>query len=166
MADGVHSSYQPAPFFVLDEVDAALDNTNVAKVANYIRSQASDDFQFIVISLKGTLYERGNSLVGIYRDQEVNSSRTLTLDVSPVVVLSLPCANSDIASSRNMTSNCIAIFIIFLVVFLRCASRLYPYHVALIAIEPYTVINMDEESMNGRRKEGCSNSMSNYTRCQ
>ena len=75
-------SYQPAPFFVLDEVDAALDNTNVAKIANYIRHHASHDFQFIVISLKGSLYERGNSLVGIYRDQEVNSSRTLTLDVS------------------------------------------------------------------------------------
>jgi len=75
-------SYQPAPFFVLDEVDAALDNTNVAKVANYIRSQASDKFQFIVISLKGSLYERGNSLVGIYRDQDTNSSRTLTLDLN------------------------------------------------------------------------------------
>ncbi|KAF9457597.1 condensin complex subunit SMC1 [Collybia nuda] len=75
-------SYQPAPFFVLDEVDAALDNTNVAKVANYIRTQASDSFQFIVISLKGSLYERGNSLVGIYRDQDVNSSRTLTLDLT------------------------------------------------------------------------------------
>ncbi|KAH9170044.1 cohesin complex subunit psm1 [Lactarius sanguifluus] len=75
-------SYQPSPFFVLDEVDAALDNTNVAKVANYIRAQASDTFQFIVISLKGSLYERGNSLVGIHRDQDLNSSRTLTLDVS------------------------------------------------------------------------------------
>lgn len=75
-------SYQPAPFFVLDEVDAALDNTNVAKIANYIRSHASDSFQFIVISLKGSLYERGNSLVGIYRDQDVNSSRTLTLDLT------------------------------------------------------------------------------------
>ncbi|KAG6329522.1 hypothetical protein ID866_9567, partial [Astraeus odoratus] len=75
-------SYQPAPFFVLDEVDAALDNTNVAKIANYIRSHASDDFQFIVISLKGSLYERGHSLVGIYRDQDVNSSRTLTLDLT------------------------------------------------------------------------------------
>lgn len=81
-------SYQPAPFFVLDEVDAALDNTNVAKIANYIRSQASDSFQFIVISLKGSLYERGRSLVGIYRDQDVNSSRTLTLDVSPTGLLS------------------------------------------------------------------------------
>ncbi|KAF6764433.1 cohesin complex subunit psm1 [Ephemerocybe angulata] len=75
-------SYQPAPFFVLDEVDAALDNTNVAKVANYIRTHASANFQFIVISLKNSLYERGNSLVGIYRDQDVNSSRTLTLDLT------------------------------------------------------------------------------------
>ena len=75
-------SYQPSPFFVLDEVDAALDNTNVAKVANYIRAHASDTFQFIVISLKGSLYERGHSLVGIHRDQDLNSSRTLTLDVS------------------------------------------------------------------------------------
>ena len=75
-------SYQPSPFFVLDEVDASLDNTNVAKIANYIRSYTSETFQFIVISLKGSLYERSNSLVGIYRDQDVNSSRTLTLDVS------------------------------------------------------------------------------------
>ena len=78
-------SYQPSPFFVLDEVDAALDNTNVAKIANYIKAQASDRFQFIVISLKGSLYERSNSLLGIYRDQEVNSSKTLTLDVSVVL---------------------------------------------------------------------------------
>ncbi|KAH9884117.1 cohesin complex subunit psm1 [Cubamyces lactineus] len=75
-------SYQPSPFFVLDEVDAALDNTNVAKIANYIRTHASETFQFIVISLKGSLYERSNSLVGIYRDQDVNSSRTLTLDLT------------------------------------------------------------------------------------
>jgi structural maintenance of chromosome 1 len=75
-------SYQPSPFFVLDEVDAALDNTNVAKVANYIRANSSEEFQFIIISLKGSLYERGNSLVGIYRDQDMNSSRTLTLDLT------------------------------------------------------------------------------------
>jgi structural maintenance of chromosome 1 len=75
-------SYQPSPFFVLDEVDAALDNTNVAKIANYIKTHASESFQFIVISLKGSLYERGHTLVGIYRDQDINSSKTLTLDVS------------------------------------------------------------------------------------
>jgi energy-coupling factor transporter ATP-binding protein EcfA2 len=77
-------SYQPSPFFVLDEVDAALDNTNVGKIANYIREHASDTFQFIVISLKSTLYEKAQALVGIYRDQEVNSSKTLTLQVISV----------------------------------------------------------------------------------
>ena len=51
-------SYQPSPLFVLDEVDAALDNTNVAKIANYIRKHVSDTFQFIVISLKGSLYKK------------------------------------------------------------------------------------------------------------
>ncbi|KAJ3016082.1 Structural maintenance of chromosomes protein 1 [Thoreauomyces humboldtii] len=72
-------SYQPAPFFVLDEVDAALDNTNVAKVAAYIRRHASDTFQFIVISLKNTFYENAEALVGIYKDQAVGSSKCLTL---------------------------------------------------------------------------------------
>lgn len=81
-------SYQPAPFFVLDEVDAALDNTNVAKIAHYIKTQASPAFQFVVISLKSSLYERGDSLVGIYRDQDINGSRTLTLDVSQCVISS------------------------------------------------------------------------------
>ena len=45
-------TYQPAPFFVLDEVDAALDAQNVANVSHYIMQNASDRFQFIVISLK------------------------------------------------------------------------------------------------------------------
>ncbi|KAK0550612.1 Structural maintenance of chromosomes protein 1 [Tilletia horrida] len=74
-------SYQPAPFFVLDEVDAALDSQNVAKVSNYIREHASDQVQFIVISLKASLYERAQALVGIYRDQDQNSSASLTLDL-------------------------------------------------------------------------------------
>jgi structural maintenance of chromosome 1 len=48
-------TYQPSPFFVLDEVDAALDNTNVGRIADYIRTNSSPTFQFIVISLKGSL---------------------------------------------------------------------------------------------------------------
>lgn len=44
-------SYQPAPFFVLDEIDAALDNTNIGKVASYIVEKTTN-LQTIVISLK------------------------------------------------------------------------------------------------------------------
>lgn len=74
-------SYQPSPFFVLDEVDAALDNTNVARIANYIRDHAAPGMQFIVISLKTGLFQMSEALVGIYRDQTENSSNSLTLDV-------------------------------------------------------------------------------------
>ncbi|KAL8783036.1 MAG: hypothetical protein Q9213_004933 [Squamulea squamosa] len=76
----VHS-YQPSPFFVLDEVDAALDNANVAKIANYIRDHAAPGMQFIVISLKTGLFQNSEALVGIYRDQAANTSKALTLDI-------------------------------------------------------------------------------------
>ncbi|OWZ56956.1 cohesin complex subunit psm1 [Cryptococcus neoformans 125.91] len=74
-------SFHPAPFFVLDEVDAALDATNVQKLARYVRSQADRNVQFLIISLKSTLYEKADGLVGVYREQEENSSMTLTLDL-------------------------------------------------------------------------------------
>ncbi|OJJ48565.1 hypothetical protein ASPZODRAFT_130634 [Penicilliopsis zonata CBS 506.65] len=74
-------SYQPSPFFVLDEVDAALDNTNVARIANYIHDHAAPGMQFIVISLKTGLFQNSEALVGIYRDQAENSSKSLTLDL-------------------------------------------------------------------------------------
>ncbi|KTW31066.1 cohesin subunit SMC1 [Pneumocystis jirovecii RU7] len=74
-------SYKPSPFFVLDEVDAALDNANVTKIANYIRQHAGNGFQFIVISLKNGLFHQSEALLGIYREHASNSSRSLTLNV-------------------------------------------------------------------------------------
>lgn len=71
-------SYRPAPFFILDEVDAALDAGNVALLGAFLKRQAElSGTQFIVISLKGALYERAESLVGVYK-QDL-SSRILTL---------------------------------------------------------------------------------------
>lgn len=75
-------SFKPAPFFVMDEVDAALDNVNLRKVCNYIQRRSQSDFQCIVISLKDVFYEHSQSLVGICRDVGTNSSRTLTLDLT------------------------------------------------------------------------------------
>jgi len=75
-------SFRPSPFFILDEVDAALDNLNVAKVAGFIRSKSCDrvadehgsdgecGFQSIVISLKDSFYDKAEALVGVYRDSE------------------------------------------------------------------------------------------------
>ena len=75
-------SYQPSPFFVMDEIDAALDNANVAKIAEYIKNHADDDLQFIVISLKNSFYEKADSLGGVYRDVDDKSSKVLTLDLA------------------------------------------------------------------------------------
>jgi structural maintenance of chromosome 1 len=77
-------SFRPSPFFVLDEVDAALDNVNGHKVASYIQRRATGrhDLQAIVISLKDSFYERASGLVGICRDAEMNCSRSLTLDLT------------------------------------------------------------------------------------
>ncbi|KAH9383971.1 hypothetical protein HPB48_025948 [Haemaphysalis longicornis] len=73
-------SYQPAPFFVLDEIDAALDNTNIGKVANFIRKQTETSFQCIVISLKEEFYSHADALVGIVPD--VSAPRSLSLSLS------------------------------------------------------------------------------------
>lgn len=77
--------YRAAPFFVLDEVDAALDSANVAMVANYIRTRSDMGLQCIVISLKDALYCRADGLVGVYRDNEHQSSGVLTQDLRPYV---------------------------------------------------------------------------------
>ncbi|XP_049740597.1 structural maintenance of chromosomes protein 1B isoform X2 [Elephas maximus indicus] len=78
----VHS-FRPAPFFVLDEVDAALDNTNIGKVSSYIREQTQEQVQMIIISLKEELYSRADALIGIYPEHDdYMFSRVLTLDLS------------------------------------------------------------------------------------
>ncbi|KAI4823715.1 structural maintenance of chromosomes protein 1A [Gymnodraco acuticeps] len=75
-------SYKPAPFFVLDEIDAALDNTNIGKVANYIKDQ-SVHTQAIVISLKEEFYTKADSLIGVYPEQgDCVISKVLTFDLS------------------------------------------------------------------------------------
>merc|ERR1711994_1219204 len=66
-------SYQPAPFFVLDEIDAALDNTNIGKVASYIETrtgsgQPGNRMNVIVISLKDEFYSHADGLIGVCPD--------------------------------------------------------------------------------------------------
>ena len=80
-------SYQPAPFFVLDEIDAALDNTNIGKVASYIENQKA--MNIMVISLKEEFYSRADALIGITTNppemQKTGAlvSKVITMDLSP-----------------------------------------------------------------------------------
>lgn len=71
-------SYHPSPFFVLDEVDAALDPRNVQSIAKFLKKAP---FQSIVISLKDRLFSYADSLIGVYKDREQQTSSTMTLDL-------------------------------------------------------------------------------------
>ncbi|KPI83197.1 putative structural maintenance of chromosome (SMC) family protein [Leptomonas seymouri] len=70
----------PTPFFVLDEVDAALDAGNVEKLANYLRKNCQS-CQFVVVSLKDQLYHMADILLGVMKDKERESSKVLTMDL-------------------------------------------------------------------------------------
>lgn len=75
-------SFQPAPFFVLDEIDAALDNTNIGKVASYIHDK-TNTLQTIVISLKEEFFSHAEALIGICPDAgECLISRVFTVDLT------------------------------------------------------------------------------------
>lgn len=72
---------RPSPFFILDEIDAALDSDNVGVVAEYFKNK-SPTLQFIVISLKDKCFEKADALVGIYQDRASKTSRCVTLDLN------------------------------------------------------------------------------------
>ncbi|CAJ0944758.1 unnamed protein product, partial [Mesorhabditis belari] len=73
----------PSPFFVLDEIDAALDNTNIGKVAQFICDTAKNDVQLIVISLKEEFYNKADALVGIFPEPaNCTVSGVVTMDLT------------------------------------------------------------------------------------
>ncbi|XP_077373299.1 structural maintenance of chromosomes protein 1B [Festucalex cinctus] len=77
-------SFRPAPFLILDEVDAALDNTNIGKVTSFLREESREKMQVIVISLKDEFFCKADALLGVYPDFDgCMFSRMLTLDLRP-----------------------------------------------------------------------------------
>lgn len=75
-------SWKKSAFFVLDEVDAALDAENVQRVARYLADTANrGESQFVAISLKSSFFQHADSLAGIYRSPQTKSSAVLTLSL-------------------------------------------------------------------------------------
>ena len=56
--------YLPAPFYALDEVDAALDGFNVERIARMITKQ-SEKTQFVVISQRSQMIESAERMIGV-----------------------------------------------------------------------------------------------------
>ena len=72
----------PAPFCILDEIEAALDDANVVRFAQYLR-RVSDRTQFIVITHRRGTMEAANVLYGVTM-QEDGVSKLLKLDLEQV----------------------------------------------------------------------------------
>jgi chromosome segregation protein len=56
--------YQPAPFCVLDEVDAPLDETNVGRLAEMLRSMAADT-QFVMVTHSKRMMTAADMIYGV-----------------------------------------------------------------------------------------------------
>ena len=71
---------KPTPFCFLDEIEAALDEANVIRFADYLRTMCSNT-QFIVITHRRGTMEAANRLYGVTM-QEKGISRIIELDVA------------------------------------------------------------------------------------
>ena len=73
---------RPTPFVVMDEIEAALDDNNVTRFANYMRGM-SQRTQFIVITHRRGTMEEADVLYGVTM-QEQGISRILTINLNDV----------------------------------------------------------------------------------
>ena len=71
---------KPSPFCILDEIDAALDDRNVERFANYLHN-LSRKTQFIVITHRRGTMEASDVLYGVTM-QEQGVSKLLRLDLN------------------------------------------------------------------------------------
>ena len=80
----------PAPFCLLDEVDAPLDDANTERYANLVRSM-SQQTQFLFISHNKIAMEMAHQLVGVTM-QEQGVSRIVAVDIDAAVQLTAEAA--------------------------------------------------------------------------
>ena len=72
----------PTPFCILDEIEAALDEVNVGRFADYIKKY-SDDTQFVLITHRRGTMEAANTLYGVTMPEH-GISKVLTLDIKEI----------------------------------------------------------------------------------
>ena len=76
-------AYRPAPFCLVDEVDAALDEANVDRMARYLKNY-SGDTQFIVITHRRKSMEAANTLQGVTMEEK-GVSKLITVQVDEFI---------------------------------------------------------------------------------
>jgi chromosome segregation protein len=71
--------YKPAPFYVFDEIDAHLDDENVARVSELIK-RASENTQFIVITLRDVMMATADILYGVSMTEGISKIVSVELE--------------------------------------------------------------------------------------
>ena len=71
---------RPSPFCILDEIEAALDEANVANFADYLKQYANDT-QFIVVTHRKGTMERCDALYGVAMEEK-GVSRMVSVQLS------------------------------------------------------------------------------------
>ena len=89
---------RPVPFCVLDEVDAALDEANIGRFADALRSLAHQT-QFIVITHNRGTIEAADALYGITVGDD-SVSRVISLRLEEAQALAKPAAGGELALTR------------------------------------------------------------------
>lgn len=72
--------FNPSPFCIFDEIEAALDDVNVSRVANYVK-RYSDEMQIIMITHRRGTMEIADTLYGVTMPKS-GVSKVFTLDVN------------------------------------------------------------------------------------
>ena len=67
---------KPTPFCILDEVEAALDDSNIERFANYLRK--FENIQFAVVTHQKTTMEHADVLYGVTMPEQ-GISKVLSL---------------------------------------------------------------------------------------
>ena len=75
----------PAPFCLLDEVDAPLDDPNTERFCRLVKKM-SEETQFVFISHKKITMEMAQQLIGVTQ-QELGVSRFVAVDLDEAVRL-------------------------------------------------------------------------------
>ncbi len=78
---------RPAPFCLLDEIDAALDETNLLRFTQFLKGMA-DDIQFIVITHRQATIEAGSNIYGVTMPQQGISS-ILSINVQDSISMAI-----------------------------------------------------------------------------
>ena len=73
-------SYQPSPFCVLDEIDAALDDANIQRFADFLRDYAANT-QFIIITHRKGTMESADIMYGVTME-ESGVSKLLSVKIN------------------------------------------------------------------------------------